>query len=143
MGARPSLTKNRRSRVTKEEILAMKPGIELNVKAAEEIMGHAVVMDKTFGWLERLINPEDGSSIWSPPQPYSEDISVADLVVDRMHELGFDDAGCWADLGGGKYAKAEAICKAALLAILERRRIERVSNEILEQALGDEQGQRG
>ncbi len=129
--------------MTEDEILAMKPGIDLNVKVAEEVMGHPVVMDPTFGWLEQLINPKDGSSVWSPPQPYSEEISFAELVVDRMIELGFDDATCWADFGGGKYAEAEAVCKAAVLAILERRRIESASNKILRQALGDEREEGG
>jgi hypothetical protein len=36
-----------------------------------------------------------------------------------MIQLGHDDALYWADFGGGIYTAPEAICKAALLAILE------------------------
>ena len=119
--------------MTKEQILAMKPGTDLNLKVAEELMGHAVIMDETLGWLERPIDLENGS-IWGPLLPYSEDTGVAEVVVARMIDLGFNNAVYWADFGS-----AEAICKSALLAMLERRRIEKVSNEILKQALGDEQ----
>ena len=117
--------------MTREEILAMEPGSELNIKVAEEVMGYVVAEDKTFGYMERVVSP-DGSSIWGLMQPYSEDVSSAELVVDRMLELGHDGAIYWADFG------AEAICKAALLAVLERRRIKEISDEILQKALGDE-----
>lgn len=106
--------------MTEEEILAMKPGVELNAKVAEGIMGHEVVRDGLFGYLERLVSPEDGKPIWSSPQPYSEDISVAELVVDKMVEKGYEDAIYWADFGEGIYTEAEAICKAALSAILKK-----------------------
>ncbi len=125
--------------MTQEEILAMKPGSELNIKVAKEVMGNIVTREELFGHMERLIDPKDGTSVWGPAQPYSEDISVAESVVDKMIELGHDDAIYWADFGDGIYTEAEAICKAALLAILEGRRIEEVSDEILQQALGDEE----
>lgn len=100
--------------MTKEEILVMKPGIDLNAKVAEEIMGHVVVEDKMLGLVERLL--DDGQSAWGPPQPYSEDRSVAEAVVQRMLELGYEDAPYWSGFGQGQYTEAEAICKAALLA---------------------------
>ena len=68
--------------MTQEEILAMEPGTELNIKVAEAVIGHIVVKDENFGQMERLVDPEDGSSAWFPVEPYSEDISVAELVVD-------------------------------------------------------------
>ena len=104
--------------MTKEEIMAMSPGLELNIKVAEEIIGHQVVKDDTFGYVERWTD-KDNESVWDMLQPYSEDISVAEVVVKKMIELGHDDAVCWADFGGGIYTEAEAICKAALIAILE------------------------
>jgi hypothetical protein len=124
--------------MTKEEILAMKPGTELNRKVAEEIMGHEVVVDDILGYVVRLTDPEDGSSIWCPLLPYSEDKSVAESVIDKVIQLGYDDAICWTDLGDGVYTEAEAICKSALLALIEKRRKERIAYDILKQALGDD-----
>ncbi len=100
--------------MTQEEILAMKPGVELNVKVAEEVIGHVVARDETFGYMER-----DNNSVWGRLQLYSEDISAAELVVDEMIKLGYDDAIYWADFGDGIYTEPEAICKAALLAVFE------------------------
>lgn len=124
--------------MTENEILAMKPGSELNAQVAEKIMGHVIAEDELLGYVERLVNPEGGDSIWSPLKRYSEDISVAELVVDKMVELGHEDAVCWADFGGGKYTEAEAICKAALLAVLAGPSSKEASDKILHQALGDE-----
>ena len=124
--------------MTREEILAMQPGSELNTKVAEKIMGHIVTKDETFGYMERLVDPEDDSSVWCPVKPYSEDISVAELVVDRMIEMGHEDAIYWADFGEGKYTEAEAICKSALLAVLEETTLEQAVDKILRQALGEE-----
>ena len=109
--------------MTQEEIMAMKPGVEMNAKVAEKVMGHVVSRDETFGYMERVID-EDGHSVWAVLQPYSEDISATELVVDRMIALGYDDAIYWADFGGGIYTEPEAICKAAVLAILEECQIE-------------------
>jgi hypothetical protein len=103
--------------MTQDEILAMKPGRELNSKVAAEIIGHLVVRDEVLGDLEGLLD-EDGSYIWNDLQPYSEDLEMADFVVDAMLRLGFEDAVCWADFGDGAFTEAEAICKAALLAKL-------------------------
>ncbi|MBI2957236.1 MAG: hypothetical protein HYY32_00185 [Chloroflexi bacterium] len=103
----------------RENILAMNPGPELDIQVAAGIMGNAVANDETFGWMERWIDPDDGGSVWAPPQPYSRDMSAAERVIDRMIELGHDDAVCWADFGNGAYTEPEAICKAALCAMLE------------------------
>ena len=106
--------------MTQEAILAMKPGGELNTKVAEDIIGHVVSKDATFGYMERLTD-ESGSSVWDTLKPYSEDISAADLVVRKMTALGYEDAVNWADFGNGAYTEPEAICKAALLAVQEGR----------------------
>ena len=106
--------------MTKEEILAMKSGGELNKKVAEGVMGHEIIVDEIFGEMERR-NAEDGGSLYGPLKPYSEDISVAQLVADRMIILGHIEALSWGQYGGGIYTPAEAICKAALLAVLESR----------------------
>ncbi|MFC1925895.1 hypothetical protein ACFLW2_04275 [Chloroflexota bacterium] len=103
--------------MTKEEILAMKPGLELNIKIAEEIIGHQVVEDDIFGHVERWTD-EENESVWDALHPYSEDLAVAEVVVKKMIELGHDDAIYWADFGCGIYTEPEAICKAALLALL-------------------------
>ena len=55
-----------------------------------------------------------------------------------MIELGYEDAIYWADFGEGKYKEAEAICKAALLAVLEGGSSEEASDKIIRQALEDE-----
>jgi hypothetical protein len=103
--------------MTKEEILAMRPGRELNKAVAEVVMEHIVVEDKIFGEMERYI-VNDGSSAYDNLQPYSEDLSVARLVVERMISLGHSDAISWENYGNGSYTQAEAICKVALLVIL-------------------------
>jgi hypothetical protein len=120
--------------MTKEEILAMKPGIELNIAVAERVLGHAIKNDEVMGYMERITfkksnqsssgtgntctNPQEGDSIWGAVEPYSEDISAAKVVIDRMLDIGYKDANTWADFGDGKFTEAEAICKAALIAVL-------------------------
>jgi hypothetical protein len=105
------------SAVTKEEILALGPGEELNVLVAEQVMGNAVVKDATFGRMERVT--ADGGSIWCPLEPYSEEMAAAETVVNVMIGRGCEDAIYWADFGNGRFTEPEAICKAALLALLE------------------------
>jgi hypothetical protein len=122
----------------KDEILAMQPGEDLNVKIAEEVLKRKVIKDKHFGYMERLVNPEDGSSVWADVKPYSEDISVAELVIEKMIEIGYKDAIHWADFGDGKYTEAEAICKSALLALLNDGKLDEPGDRILRQALGED-----
>lgn len=103
--------------MTKEEILAMKPGRELNKVVAEVVMKHKVIVDEIFGDMERPIG-EASSSAWDPLSLYSEDMSAAQLVVERMITLGHSDAVSWEYHGNGIYTQAEAICKRALLVVL-------------------------
>ena len=130
--------------MTEEEILAMQPGEQLNVIVATEVMGHAIAKEELFGMMERLIDPADGNSVWGPVHAYSEDMSIAEAIVERMLELGYEDAIYWADFGDGSYTEPEAICKVALLAILEgcltNEASHEVSDKILRQALGDDEG---
>jgi hypothetical protein len=124
--------------MTEEEILAMRPGVELNKLVAEKIMGHKVIKDAIMGYTERLVSG-DGSSVWSDLDSYSEDESKAMLVAERMLEKGYEDAKYWADFGDGKYTEAEAICKAALLAVRSGPCLKEASDKILRQALGDDE----
>jgi hypothetical protein len=105
------------SRVTKEEILAMSPGADLNALVAKEVMGNAVVEDAIFGRMEGIA--AEGGNVWGPVEPYSEDMAVAENVVNVMIERGCEDAIYWADFGNGQFTEPEAVCKAALLALLE------------------------
>jgi len=104
--------------VTEEQILKMKPGKELNMLVAKQVMGNEVVCDEIMGESERLID-ESGDSVWSTPLLYSEDVLVAQEVVNQMAKRGYADAASWKDYGNGTYTPAEAICKQALLAVLK------------------------
>ena len=105
--------------MTKAEILAMKPGDELNLKVARDVMWHEVVSDEIFGYMERYID-EDGGNVYGPLKPYSEDIPAAQLLVEKMIKLGYGEAVFWEHYGDEIYTPAEAICKAALLVLLEK-----------------------
>jgi hypothetical protein len=103
--------------VTKEEILAIKPGRELNIAVAEVVMNHKVIVDEIFGDMERPIDMDDNST-WETLALYSEDLSAAQLVVERMITLGHGDEAVWGHYGNGASTRAEAICKRALLVVL-------------------------
>ena len=102
--------------MTQEEILGMKPGEELNAKVAEKVIGQTVIKDETIGYMIRFV--DDRGSVWGAVKPYSEDMSAAEAVIEKMLALGFEDAVHWADFGDGKYSEPEAICKAALIAVM-------------------------
>jgi hypothetical protein len=104
--------------MTKEEILYMEPGRELDTKVARVVMGHKVAEDEIMGYTEGIPS-EDGSIVWGSLQPYSTEIKVAESVIDKMVKQGFAGAVSWSTFGGGKYTEPEAISKAALLAILQ------------------------
>ena len=116
--------------MTKEEILSLKAGRELNIKIAEEVMGHKFVQDETLGDMEN-----HGQSVYGLLQPYSEDIAAAWLVLEKLKshhpriefnsynerwEASFSapDAEFTYPVASASTAP-EAICKAALLALLE------------------------
>jgi len=102
--------------------MTMKSGKELNVRVAEEIMGHDVVMDEIFGNLERYID-EDGNSVYCSLRPYSEDILAAKIAVNKMIELGYGEAVFWKD-----DTRPEVICKAALSTVLKKK--QQVNNKL-------------
>ncbi len=105
--------------MTKEDILKMEPGRELNMLVAREVMGHEVVADDVMGDTERFVDAA-GESIWSELTPYSEDVAVAEAVINQAVKLGFKDVKTWWDFGSGSYQPAEAVCKKALLEKMAR-----------------------
>ena len=104
--------------MTEEAIRAMRPGRELNIKVANDVMWHEVVTDEVFGDTEKYID-EHGESVYGPLKSYSEDDSDAKLVVEKMLKLGYGDAIFWKHCGDEFCTQAEAICKMALLNMLE------------------------
>ena len=107
--------------MTKEEILSMKSGIELNMKVAEKIMGYQVILDKTFGDMERYTDSE-GNSVYRPLQNYSEDMLAARQVLERIKALNLEVnpvGNGSGELKDTSELTPEAICKAALIAVLE------------------------
>jgi hypothetical protein len=110
---------NQKGNASREKILAMKPGRELNIIVAKYVLGYDVVTDKFLGELERQ-KDSDESSVWSIPLGYSEDIEAAQDVVSAMMDKGYFEAAKWDQFGDGAYTPAEAICKKALLCILEQ-----------------------
>jgi len=130
--------------MTKEEILAMKAGRELNIRVAEDVMGCKFIEDEILGDTESCKLLERGTAIsalagnyYGPLRHYSQDNSVAQEVINKLEnnydvrlELNYYMENWEAefrDLGTGLsfcLASAldapEAICKAALLAVLEK-----------------------
>lgn len=104
-----------RSKKVGEAVLALSPGRELDILVAKYVMGHEVVSDTIMGEVEGITDVEDGGTIWSSVQQYSEDMEAAQKVVDRMMEEGYLDALSWHTYGNGKYTYAEAICKRAFI----------------------------
>lgn len=105
--------------MSNEKILAMPPGDALSLLVAEEVMGNVTTKDDLWGFMERMIDPADGGSLWVPLTPYSEDAAAAESVVEGMLGKGYADAIYWSGFGDGRYTEPEAICKAALLAVAE------------------------
>lgn len=119
--------------MTKEDILAMGAGQELDALVAKEIMGMETSRLGTsyqFVW----VSPP-GS--WSPPALYSTDILAAWEVVENLIEITMhmNLAGYWRVFIGDVRTSSkpiwadgatapEAICKAALIAELGKRRKE-------------------
>ena len=111
--------------MTRDEILAMEPGRELDTKIEIEVFG-LKPSKTTPGWVVEGVRAR-------PPRPFSTDIAAAWEVVEKMSEQwpqyqlakiedgwsvmwGFDGYG-WQE-ATGKTAP-EAICKAALLAVMD------------------------
>jgi len=121
--------------MTKEKIMATRAGKKLDAMVAETVMGNRYVRDETFGDME--ITPEGINSIL---QPYSSDITAAWDVLERMKgynpRLAFDThSRKWEAAFSFNEAEftfpmvlattaPEAICKAALLALLETENVD-------------------
>jgi hypothetical protein len=99
---------------------------------AREIMGHLVVKDAILGSMERFADI-DGGFVWGALQAYSEDISLAESIIDKLSEQVHQDIKHLVNSENGEYTEAEAICKAALLVALKRYRTTR----LIRQALGE------
>ncbi|MEK5419398.1 BC1872 family protein [Paenibacillus sp. FSL L8-0708] len=108
--------------LTREELLAMEPGNELDIEIAVTVMGRE--RDKfRSGWI-RL------GDLSTYPKQYSKDISAAWEVEERIKVLrlhtGYVSCIKQVLVGTGEYvgmfdyihATAEQRCKAALLAVL-------------------------
>ena len=136
--------------MTRDEILAMEPGRELDALVAERVMGKpkpTVIprSDEKFletwddwggAWLARFKGDNEIGQYYA--LPFSTNISKAWEVVEKMQELGCmieldryypgENSGLWTCLfcaGSELCGRAEvptapeAICKAALLAVME------------------------
>ena len=67
--------------MTKEEIMAMEAGRDLDVRVAEDVMGCKFVRDEIFGDIQIYDN-----GMWLALPPYSEDKSAALPVLERLKE---------------------------------------------------------
>ena len=84
--------------MTKEEILAMKAGRELNIRVVEDVMGGKFIEDEIFGDTEkRALDLLYGvgahcleAPFFGPLRRYSENMSAAQDVIDRLKK--------WTDL---------------------------------------------
>ena len=131
--------------MTQDEILAMTPGRELDVRVAEDVMGCRVVKDEIFGDTEgyKLFRDNVPASrrldnqVFGPLRRYSQDMAAAREVIEKMDldnfsvRVEFDHfkeewEAEFVDFDGRrKYpvvraaSAAEAVSKAALLTVLE------------------------
>ncbi|MFC2051815.1 hypothetical protein ACFLT4_03710 [Chloroflexota bacterium] len=133
--------------MTEEEILTMKAGRALDIKVVENVMKGNFMVDEIFGDTEACNMFEKGelmascleAPFYAPLRRYSEDISETQRVVDKLKKnydikVEFDhNAEKWeaefrkrkGDIGYPVAAAAtipEAICKAALLTVLEAKK---------------------
>jgi hypothetical protein len=99
------------------EIDRMSPGEDLNILVAREVMGAQVIRDDIYGLLEMGVS-EKGETVYVPLRAYSEDLPAAKRVITKMIEMNYEDeTAYWEDED-----RAEIICKAALRAVLRRKK---------------------
>ena len=129
--------------MTKEEIMAMEAGRDLDVRVAEDVMGCKFVRDEIFGDIQIY-----DSGMWIALQPYSEDKSAALPVLERLKEhygvkvdinsfegrweVNLRKGGIdyyYPDLRANSFS--EATCKAALLIALTRNQHEELVDAII------------
>jgi len=129
----------RSDETTKEEILAMEPGRELDALVAEHVFGWIPIVNYKSGTLEWRRYSANGSltvcpSHWKTTQPpaYSTDIEEAWEMLEKLgggwiakdsdgHEAGIYCNNQYRSewIASCQRSAPEAICKAALLAKLE------------------------
>ena len=107
-----------RDKMTRDEILAMKPGRSLNARVAEDVMGNKVLADAIMGEIE-IHSTTKGESVYGKLTPYSEDRSSAQSVIRMMAHLGYAEAKLW-----GNEERPDVICRAALLTLLDKKKKE-------------------
>lgn len=108
--------------LTREQVLALKPGNNLDLIVAIEVMGHEAGEFKD-GWIKL------GPKFEGCPKRYSTDMTAAWEVIKTVQkewawEMKMHNTACEVDVYIGRKAYtsknvSEAICKAALLAVLD------------------------
>ena len=101
--------------MTRADIAALKAGRSLNTYVAEKIMGNKVMSDPIMGDTE-VFTTDTGESVFGKLTAYSEDLSKAQLVVLKMADLGYAEAGLWES-----EKRPEVICRAALLTLFDKK----------------------
>lgn len=119
--------------MTRDEILAMKPGRELDAIIINQIMNWPVIKNEFYigGAIVEISDKEGAAIEFCSP---SKDMNLAYKVVEKMKQthcitIGTDTGGryycCFTPFGGNMVwtshstaSLPEAICKAALLAVL-------------------------
>lgn len=113
--------------MSKDEILAMKPGRELDALVAEKVMGLPKPYETRPGG-DWVYNVQDSFVPVRTLKRYSTDISAAWEVVEKMDADSFDlkiiKSGQYNEVTIGDKTVVrvnilEAICKAALLVVME------------------------
>lgn len=102
--------------MTKEEVLSMKEGRELDILVSEIVMGNRVIIDEVFGDMEVHMNKKIGI-VYGPLPNYSQDLSSSILVADRMLDLGYEKAAYWKNDD-----RPSVICKASVLEVIEHKK---------------------
>ena len=106
--------------MTREEILAMRPGVELNLLVCEKVFDN-----KTFGSVKPYST--DISAVWRVLRKLREEywcieIKIADTCLVTMELLRTPPIKVEVGAGTSFDRLPEAICKAALLAKLRARK---------------------
>ena len=134
--------------MTRDEIMTMEPGRELDTLVVELVMGWTRKefpgQDPNSLWNDEFIfkamqaegfTHDDGTGEWIRVPPYSTDIAAAWTVVEKLATIEGPVSVCWGIyatnddkatvttmFGPGPSIRAEtaplAICKAALLAVM-------------------------
>lgn len=116
--------------VRREKILAMEPGRELDSLVAEKVMGSELHWDGEEGQSYRIVEEKAFEEFLKPFNP-STDIAAAWEVAEKFHSWELHKllpgirtykAVMNADPRSVSYSDSapEAICKAALLAVLDK-----------------------